>query len=146
MARPDPQLSRAYKWEASFIDWDRSTRTLGEVRGIIDWACLTYGVRPPRVTQHPEYYASFSQDRLISFNRWQRNPAVALHEAAHFISDAIFGDTIAHHAPEWLGIYIWLLEAYKVAPRAALHASAKAAGLRWLPASVISPKRLRRGR
>lgn len=148
----DPQRKRVYAWEGGWCDWVRSTLSLGGARAVVRWACDKYGLPCPTVVQHDGAADSFSQadgasgGPLISFQRGQRNPAVALHEAAHYIHDAIFGDKGAHHSAEWMGIYLWLLEGYRVAPRRALHASARAARLRWVATWTVSPKRLQRVR
>lgn len=147
----DPQRKRVYAWEGCWCDWVRSTLTLRETLDVVNWACSKYGLRCPFITTHPGKADSFSQadgapngGPVISFQGDQKNPAVALHEAAHYIHDAIFGDKGAHHSAEWLGIYLWLLEGYRVAPRRALHASARAARLRWVATWTVSPKRLQR--
>lgn len=140
-----------YAWEHDWHDWNVGSLTLREVRDVVRWACSKYGIRAPKVVQHADRHYSYSKgepDNLISFRLDQRNPAVALHEAAHFISGAIFGEKtdMADHAPEWMGIYLWLLEGYRIAPRIALHASARARRIRWVPTWVVSPKRLQRRR
>lgn len=145
----DPQKHRVYAWEAEWHDWNHSGLTLKECRDVVRWACHKYGVKPPRVAQHDGRAYSFSQGdpfNLISFRRDQKNAAIALHEAAHHISGKIFGNTIADHSPEWMGIYLWLLEGFRVAPRIALHASARAKRIRWVATWGVSPKRLRRRR
>lgn len=146
MAR-DSQKRRVYAWEGEWGDWNRRTCNLKEARGAIHWACEKYGVKPPRVTQHDGNAYSFSQGDVISFRRDQVNPAIALHEAAHFISGRIFsGGDMQDHGPEFVSIYLWLLEGYRVAPRSALHASARAKKIRWVPTWTMSPKRLQRKR
>lgn len=148
----DPQRKRVYAWEGHWCDWVRNTLTLRKAQAVVRWACEKYGLRCPVIRQHDGTADSFSQADggpgglpLISFRASdQKNPAVALHEAAHYIHDAIFGDKGAHHSPEWMGIYLWLLEGYRVAPRRALHASAKTARLRWVATWTVSPKRLQR--
>ena len=142
----DPQRERVYAWENEWHDWNIGSLTLAECRAVVRWACEKYGVTPPRVEQHRDRQYSFSQGGLISFRTDQKNAAVALHEAAHYICDQIFGDTVAHHSPEWMGIFLWLAEGYRLAPRTALHASAKAKRIKWTATWLVSPKRLRRNR
>jgi hypothetical protein len=152
VAKADPQKRRIYAWEHAWADWNRTTCTLREARAVVHWACGKYGIRPPAVKQHHTMAYSESQGHpvnIISFRaRDQINPAVALHEAAHHICGAIFGEDtdMADHSPEFMGVYLWLLEGYRVAPRTALHASARARGIRWVPTWVVSPKRLQRRR
>ena len=151
MAARDPQRARVYAWEHEWCDWNRSTLTLREARAAVHWACDKYGIHPPAVKQHAGAAYSFSRGEpanVISFRYDQRNPAVALHEAAHYICGVLFGEVtdMADHSPEWMGVYLWLLEGYRVAPRTALYASAKAKGIRWVDTWVVSPKRLQRQR
>jgi hypothetical protein len=61
-----------------------------------------------------------------------KNRAVTLHEAAHSITDEIFGHQVEWHGREFMGVYMRLLIKAKVAPAIALTTSAKAAGLSWL--------------
>lgn len=144
----DPQQQRVYAWETDFADWNRETLTLQECRAVVAWACSKYGVKTPTVGQHTGKNWSYAIERggrvYVSFMHEQKNPAVALHEAAHVIADAIFGTTAQAHGPEWLGIYLWLLEGYRLVPRSALWASARAKRLRWTATWTMSPKRLRR--
>jgi hypothetical protein len=140
----DIQRDRVYSWEGDFHDWNVRSLSLREARRVIHWACDQYGLIPPSVMQHDGRALPYSQGAKISFNRKVVNPALALHESAHYICDEIFGTRLAPHCPEWMAIYLWLLEGYRIAPRTALHASAKARGIRWLPTWTVSPKRLYR--
>lgn len=130
--------------EKSFFDWNRETLTLPLVRVFVHAACRDYGLKPPAVRQHNTQGATYSRfPDHISFQPRHKNPAIALHEVAHYICDSIFGDEPEDHGPEWLGIYLWLLEKFKVVPRIALHAEASALHLAWWPASAVSPNALR---
>lgn len=60
-----------------------------------------------------------------------KNMAVAMHEAAHHIVFKLCGWRVKDHGPTFLGVYLWLLEKSGVAPKAALHASARVFKLRW---------------
>lgn len=67
---------------------------------------------------------------LISLPPWCMNEAIALHEAAHYITDRTY-PRAADHGPTWLGVYLWLLEKAAVAPREALRATMRKHGLKW---------------
>lgn len=139
----DIQESKVYKWEEKWRDWNRETASLKELRELIHWACKKYGLKPPAVKQHQGTAYSYSLGNVISFRRDQKNPAIALHETAHFICDKIFTEeNLEDHSPEWLGIYMWLLEGARVAPRLALHSTAGAHRLRWVATWIVSPFRL----
>jgi hypothetical protein len=150
----DPQKQAVYAWEGAWKDWNETNQTIPELRRIIRKACRMYRVKPPTVTAHThkEWTTYFPDAARISFERSQRNTAIALHEAAHHIlftickqeadeeSDGNFED----HGPEFLGVYLCLLAHFGVAPRTALVASAEAAGLKFLTLAEAEPVRFRR--
>lgn len=148
---PDPQQQKCYRWEATWRDWNQSTLTLRQCRDAIKWACSRYGLRTvPSVKQHEGNDYAWSlmrpgQRPVISMQTaTSKNLATALHEAAHVVTDTIFvGQPLADHCPEFMGVYMGLLEDAKVAPTLALHTTASSHGLRWLPYDVISPTRIK---
>lgn len=155
MASKDRQCQAAYEWEAEFCDWNRQTETLKKCRQHIQTACAHYGVKPPRVIGHRGCEITFYQSHenvqarflekgaaaTISLRPDGRNVPVALHESAHAIASVWLPWTVEAHGREWLGIYMWLLEAASVAPTVALEASAKRHNLKWVRG--LSPVRLR---
>ena len=144
----DPQRRSAYAWEDTWPLWHVNTHTLAECRFIIRVACKRYGIAPPAVRQHGVRSLSWciAEEDCISLQaagprgRGGKNVPTALHEAAHYIAFKLFGYRIQDHGPTWLGVYLWLLAAARVAPRVALNASARAAGLKW---REIHPCKLR---
>jgi hypothetical protein len=136
----DPQRDAVYDWEGEFRDWNRKTLSLSDVRAFVRTACAYYGVKPPSVHHHTGRAYAFTQGRKLSFPDWCMNPAVALHEAAHYIADQLFGNELQDHGETWLGIYLWLLEKAAVAPRKALTASMR---LYKLKAKRMPPERAR---
>jgi len=78
---------------------------------------------------------------LICFKHRHKNPAVALHEAAHYICDRVHGPHLQDHGPSWLGIYCYLLVAFRVAPAQALLAELRSRKLR---ARKVCPSLLRK--
>jgi hypothetical protein len=135
----DPQKAALYAWEESWGPWNFYSLTLTECREWVEMSCAYYDVPPPRVRQHRtrEYSWCHTGMGVISMQggkhraRGGRNPSQALHEVAHWIVFQRFGDKPQDHGPTFLGVYMWLLEAACVAPRVALHASARAHGLKW---------------
>lgn len=137
----DEAAEKLYRWEDSWQGWNANTLTLAECRFVVRRACRLFGVKPPAVVQHRaksilwfSWYAT-DPDR-ISFqcgpsHYGGKNLAVALHEAAHHIAWKRHGWRVHDHGPTFLGIYLRLLEAARVAPAVALRASLRAAGLRW---------------
>lgn len=147
--KDDPQGLAVYTWEEGFADWNRQTLSIRQVRDYIVVACRTYGLDSPPVKLHAgrALAYSWSDGSGISFPRWLCNPAIALHEASHFIADKLFPQAQTH-GRLWLGVYMGLLVKARVAPYAALRASAREYGLRWrqitpeLVAGKVSARRL----
>lgn len=136
----DPQREALYSWEETWGPWNFNSLTLTECREWIEQSCAYYDVPPPRVRQHRTREFSWCHVRMgvISLQggkhrmRGGRNVSQALHEVAHWIVFQLYGDEKPQdHGPTFLGVYMWLLEAAKVAPRAALSASARQHGLKW---------------
>lgn len=144
MRRPDPQKKAVYRWEGKWRDFNRSTRTMRQLTTIVRNACRLYGLQPLRVTSHLGKEYSFFQVDKISFNHEQKNEAIALHECAHYICDHYFGDAIAVHSEQWMGIYMWLLRNNRYAPTIALTSSAAEDEIRWAPLYSVDPAELKR--
>lgn len=134
MRTKDPQREAVYEWEGEFADWNRQTLTLPAVRAYVRTACAKFGLPAPAVRSHKGKAMAYCMDdgSHMSFPDWCKNPAVALHEAAHYIADMLLGKRIQPHGPSWLGVYMWLLEEANVAPGEALRRSARKRGLRWV--------------
>lgn len=146
----DPQRDAVYDWEGEFRDWNRKTLPLHLVKKYVQDACAHYGLPAPTVKGHPGKAYAFYKPKddysgeVISFAGWCQNPAVALHEAAHYIVLHHFGTDVQDHGPIWLGVYLWLLQRAGIAPQEALYASARKWKLRWRetpPERAIKPKR-----
>ncbi len=140
MGRSDCHAEFVYAWENDFRDWSERICSLEECQRVMDTGCAHYGVAPPRVQLWKRAF-SWCPDTLAVTGRMLDRPVVrlctrgqnwptVLHEAAHWIVLHL-APRSADHGPTWLGIYLWLLGEAGVAPESALHASARAAGLRW---------------
>ena len=135
----DPQRDRIYRWEDSWAPWSINSLTIRQCRDWIEAACRLYGVEPPRVTQHRtrEYSYCHTTQGVISMQggrhggRGAKNCAISLHEAAHWIVFQRFHESTQDHGPTFFGVYIWLLENSRIAPRVALQASARHEGITW---------------
>lgn len=138
----DPQQLKVYKWEGEWADWNSATISLAKAREYVRWACELYWVEAPKVIRHAGNEYSWSDGMTISFQKGQVSRAIALHEVAHHICNAMFGLKTPGHGPEWMAVYLWLLIKARIAPKTALLASAKAKGIKWLPLWQVSPKRL----
>lgn len=133
----DSQRDAVYAWETEWADWNRGTLSLTKCRAYVAVACQLFGLDLPTVRQHRTKASSYSctteTAAVISFNLQHKNPAIALHEVAHYIhSKTTRGHTAQDHGPTWLGIYLTLLIVAQVAPKAALFATARKHKLRWI--------------
>lgn len=134
----DPQQKKVYAWEREWVDWNTNSLSIHQCRRIIEQACDLFNVEHPLVHSHKGRYWSWQQEDLIDLQDsgddrpgyGQMNKPVALHEAAHYIHWRR-GGRGQTHGPTWLGIYMRLLEEFKVAPRLALWATAAHKRLRW---------------
>jgi hypothetical protein len=132
----DVQQQTVYKWEGEWEAWvTREFLTVSRPRELVRRACKRYRVPPPVVKGHHRVTGgtSFYEPNLhrIELRKRHWNVAIALHEAAHAITDWLIGPDQPAHGPEWMAVYLDLLATYKVAPRVALEASARAHGIRW---------------
>lgn len=137
--KTDPQCQSLYQWEDDWLLWNRNTHSLPVLRKIIRVVCKLYKVTAPAVSGHKNkqysYYLpgrhSISLQGGKKHRYGGRNPATALHEAAHHIAGQLHGKTIQDHGPTFLRIYLDLLERARVAPRIALEATARSHSLKW---------------
>lgn len=135
----DPQKQKVYDWEDAWGPWALNSLTIAQCRDWIEGACQLWGVDPPQVTQHRTREESYCHVKwgVISMQggkhggRGGKNCAITLHEAAHWIVFQKFSDQPQDHGPTFFGVYIWLLENSRIAPREALQASARAFGIHW---------------
>jgi hypothetical protein len=137
--KADPQQEALYDFEDRFPWANHNNATLEQLRGLVQAACIAYGVRPPTVVQHHVKTFSWCAPTLrrISIqakgerNRGGKNAATALHEAAHQIVYDLCGDRAQDHGPTFCGVYFHLLTMAGW-PAAAIRAVAREHGVRWL--------------
>lgn len=159
----DTQQKAVYAWEDEWADWNRPAASKCAVRKAIRKAERIYRIEPVTIS-FPKRNRGSVKDRrngkgrtlssdydpamhTIRIRPRHQNIAIGLHEVAHAIHDTLFGSWPGSktevHGPIWLGIYLTLLIKAKLAPRDALLASAKRAGLRWAPLGKVIPSRIR---
>lgn len=143
----DPQKASLYKWEDLFSSFGKRSETRADIRRLIHKASRRYDIEPPIVrfvskAKSPSLTATTfydSADHSIQMGYRSCNAPIAMHEVSHAVI-AEYHESVEDHGPEFLGVYLDLLEWAKVAPRSALHASMKELGLRWKPARRASRK------
>mgnify|MGYP003395745948 CR=1 FL=1 len=149
----DPQRLKVYSWEVMFRQFNEHNVPRRTLRQLIRKAERRYRVPHTRVSfsnrvHRAKRFAKVASDydpeeHAITLGWKDHNYAIALHETAHAITDHLLGRDLPGHGAQWLGVYLWLLEWAQIAPRDALHASAKAAGLKWSPAGKVGPDAIR---
>ena len=141
----------AYAWEAAFTTWTLGGATPAQLREAVALACRLYRVPAPTVhlatrnTHAGKKLESYYDPNVhhIVLRPRHHEIGTALHEAAHAITDYLLGQTTDAHGAEWLGVFIYLLDRFKVAPRAGLEAHARKLGLKFEPANKTSPRFIR---
>lgn len=150
----DAQRAAVYRWEWGWKDWRRANITQRQARQVMRTAERLYRLKPTTIQFRT---SNKSRGKLMPSTYWEHgvvafrpahvNIATVLHETAHAVEHQLFGwDAPGYedHGPRWLGIYLWLLWKFQVAPWEALTASARAAGLEWRHPSWVAPHVIRK--
>lgn len=149
----DRATRKTYLWEDQWWHWNNEmfrTKTK-DAKDWIKWAARRWKVPVPKLYRLPATAkSSYTQPWLNTIDKTvdhheiflapkHNNMAIALHEMAHVIDDYYNKPTAPPHNKRWLGIYLDLLIHSGAYPKAAIVASAHAAGLKW--EGVAPPKR-----
>lgn len=137
--RPDPWGPAIYGFEDDWPEAGADRCTIQQCASLIALGCAAFGLQAPPVRTDRKSTTSYcyADGSGIYLIPTQRNKFVALHEAAHFIVDKLYGSETEDHGFEFQGVYFFLLSVADIAPTVALEASAKARGLLW---RIVSPK------
>ena len=152
MSSQDPQQKRAYKWEDSLTSWSHGRLDERQMEQVVRKACAKYRIPPPtlRFAKRDRVLGRLQSSTYkhwlheIRFRPRHMEVSTALHETAHAITDYILGPHLEPHGEQWLGVFMVLLEDYKILPVAALHAQADALKLRYSPRSLVGPDVIRK--
>jgi len=130
----DPQQKAVYNWQWEWMHWNSKELSKKDVYRWVKWAYkkkFHFKFMPEIVHLADGGSSSYHPEKnQLKFIHSHRNIAVVLHETAHLIISRLFGHTVEDHGPEFMGIWIYLLEKAKLAPRGTIYDSAKQAGLR----------------
>lgn len=143
----DAQRSRAYTWENELFTGQPQLAPR-QLRALLARVWKFAGF-PAATCPELVFSRSLSQSLAfgtykISLARWGRSRWVLLHEAAHCIVAARRSAPVAGHGPEWVSVYIRLLERFGLTGYTGLRASAKSYGLKVASAEVAERQFLRR--
>lgn len=133
--KSDPQREEVYRWERKTDSlWRLHGMPFGLARKLLATMCKRYGVPAPafKSVEGGPFMGVAWGDSLVEVNRKACRPTGLLiaHEAAHIICHSNGVDE-APHGPTWLGVYIDLLDHFKILPRCMTEPSARKARLKF---------------
>lgn len=136
----DNQRQKAYNWEHRHLRFGPQNRslTLEECDEFIAKACERYGVPKPVLKDGRGCRIARGGMGAITLPRWARSVTVTLHEVAHSITSRRHPGT-AWHGPEWMRVFVDLLEVFGGHKRTDLMASVREARLKISPATACAP-------
>jgi hypothetical protein len=127
----DPQRERVYAMEREIIGMCvHHSAKRADLIGIVEHACKYYGVPVPRlvITNRPDKTVfGWTDHKKIVLNRGYHgaNTPTLLHELAHWIVDQFDPLHIEAHRPQFVGVYMHMLEKYRLMPEAGFRSLAK---------------------
>jgi hypothetical protein len=121
----DNQRQRVYDWEGCAKTGKRDLG-LSHCQALVDDAYARFGLPyPARVEDgRGRRNASGGIDK-VKLPRWARNEEIVLHEAAHGITDRLYGVHLPGHGPEFVLVLMDLLAWRKLATKREMRATAK---------------------
>jgi hypothetical protein len=136
MSRHDPHARRLYAWEDAVVaPRDRSLVPFARLQALVDHVWAAEGLRwPPRVRPLPKQARrTVARASRTAIEAPAELPSwVLLHEVAHALTAEVDG-THAGHGPDFVGVYLRLLERHARMDRALLEATLAEAGIAWTP-------------
>lgn len=130
----DPQKDAVYAWQWKWYDWNHGELSKDGVRQWVKWAYKKKFrfTKMPRIKFPKTGKCSYhdGEKALLAFVYEHRNVPMVLHETAHAICFILYGATVEDHGPEFMGIFLYLLEKTGHYPLGTVYDSAKKAGLK----------------
>ena len=110
-----------------------STATRLQLEGLAAEVCAYYNVDVPTIrfinTRRDTHVAWYDHEIVLNRAREGANGMTLLHELAHYLIDVFYTD-VAHHGPEFVAIYMHLLDRWKYLPNKCFRLLAKKYRLR----------------
>jgi hypothetical protein len=134
MTWADRDARRLYAWEDSVVaPRDRSRVPFERLQALVDHVWAEEGRRwPPRVRRLPKQARrTVARATRTTIEAPESLPSwVLLHEIAHALTSDVDGDH-AGHGPDFVAVYLRLLERHARLDRGVLEATLRAAGIGW---------------
>jgi len=128
--KSDPQRHLVYAMERKIIGWTvHTTMPVNDLLDVAIHACKKYDADVPeiKIINKPKLRVFGYSDHKITLNAGYngQNLSTFLHELAHWLQDEVWHQTNdwdlicpqEDHGPEFMAIYIHLLDQYKMMPR-----------------------------
>jgi hypothetical protein len=120
--------------EAEFNGWwNRCSSRRVELEKLAKEVCDYYGIHPPRIVfsrKESKHDGDYDYGEITLYlNRRGNNPGVCIHELAHHVTDELYDQT-EHHGPEFMAIYMHLLDTWCFIPNEEFRRLAKKYKLR----------------
>lgn len=108
---------------------EHSTSTRHQLECLAESVCHYYAVESPNIrfinTRRDSHSAWFDGTEIVlNRSREGANGMALLHELAHFLVDEFYTD-VEHHGPEYVAIYMHLLDRWKYLPNGCFRMLAK---------------------
>jgi hypothetical protein len=136
MSRHDRHARRLYAWEDAVVaPRDRSLVPFARLQALVDHVWAAEGLRwPPRVRPLPKQARrTVARASRTAIEAPAELPSwVLLHEVAHALTAEVDG-THAGHGPDFVGVYLRLLERHARMDRAVLEATLAEAAIPFTP-------------
>lgn len=134
----DPQKHLVYRWEGRWRYFNERTLTRAQAVRCVRRLARWWKVPMPRVRFLVRGVREWSylQGDVLALNYGQCNEAIVAHEMAHRVMDCWYGRRKVphfHHGPEFMYVYLAMLNRLEVAPLVALTESARQEGIEWTP-------------
>lgn len=134
----DPQVIAVYNLDREMLGAVVNTHCPKKhLESVVKHACKKWTVPVPvlkLVRRDNRTFGECGEDAIeLNKNYHGDNMVVLLHELAHWITDRLTEGgkkTIANHSPEFAGVYMALLDTYKVIPDYCFRAIARRHGVR----------------
>lgn len=140
----DFQRKRLYKWERE-VPMNEQVRlpiSLEQCRTLVEKVYEDYGIEAPKVTDGRGCRTARGSLREVKLPEWARTPWTVLHECAHGLVEKCH-PWAPGHGPEFVRVYVTLLDQYYDVPATALVLSARSKGIMVAKMGTL-PKRLSR--